>query len=305
MENLRREAPPLATDLAAVCRRSLSQTATEPEMSDLTMEGSKHAVNRNRNQNEIGVKDTIGISKKASPPLVTSGQAEKLKFKNSFDFVFSGNGVLDQLKSQMNFAEEITRTLKPKGFLVIHTFVVLHDGCRQKINFEQNKPPTKVAVYSNVMRQSSSHCSSVGKHQITSSSDSQQCSVFKSKKAHLQGSTSFSCGLASSSQLQMGYLCHEDPVGTIQEGSDQNFVDEDPAETSTNLPREKRLKMVSTDPSNKDQVVPSEAFFQAEGLTTSKASSKRVGLPSHDLKPENPERFDSWKSALEPFLRES
>ncbi|KAK6943219.1 Methyltransferase type 11 [Dillenia turbinata] len=71
---------------------------------------------------EIGVKDTIGISKKASPPLVTSGQTEKLKFKNnSFDFVFSGNGMIDQSKNQMNFAEEITRTLKPEGFLVIHT----------------------------------------------------------------------------------------------------------------------------------------------------------------------------------------
>lgn len=71
---------------------------------------------------EIGVVDSIGISKKKSPPLVISAQAHLLPFDdNSFDIVFSGGGGLDRSTRPFDFAAEITRTLKPEGFLVVHT----------------------------------------------------------------------------------------------------------------------------------------------------------------------------------------
>lgn len=71
---------------------------------------------------EIGVTDSIGIYKKASPPLVKFGKVFHQPFDdNTFDFVFSGGGALDNLSAPADFAAEIGRTLKPEGFLVVHT----------------------------------------------------------------------------------------------------------------------------------------------------------------------------------------
>ncbi|CAI9768404.1 unnamed protein product [Fraxinus pennsylvanica] len=71
---------------------------------------------------EIGVEDSIGIFKKAFKPLVISGQGFKQPFKNStFDFVFSGGGMIEKSAKLADFAIEISRTLKHEGFLVVHT----------------------------------------------------------------------------------------------------------------------------------------------------------------------------------------
>ncbi|XP_022881853.1 uncharacterized protein LOC111398920 [Olea europaea var. sylvestris] len=71
---------------------------------------------------EIGVEDSIGIFKKAFKPLVISGQGFKQPFKNStFDFVFSGGGMIEKSSKLADFATEISRILKPEGFLVVHT----------------------------------------------------------------------------------------------------------------------------------------------------------------------------------------
>ncbi|CAN7113370.1 unnamed protein product [Brassica rapa subsp. narinosa] len=70
---------------------------------------------------EIGVKNSIGISKKAFRPLVVRGEGHAIPFqKNTFDFVFSGGGRLGKSLKQLEFAEEITRTLKPRGIAVVH-----------------------------------------------------------------------------------------------------------------------------------------------------------------------------------------
>ncbi|KAF3448896.1 hypothetical protein FNV43_RR09612 [Rhamnella rubrinervis] len=70
---------------------------------------------------EIGVKDSVGTFKKASKPLVVSGEAHRLPFDdNTFDFVFSGGGRLDKSSRALDFATEIARTLKPEGFAVVH-----------------------------------------------------------------------------------------------------------------------------------------------------------------------------------------
>lgn len=70
---------------------------------------------------EIGVSDSIGISKKASKPLVKAGQAHRMPFRdNTFDFIFSGEGGLEKSSRPSDFASEIARTLKPEGFVVFH-----------------------------------------------------------------------------------------------------------------------------------------------------------------------------------------
>ncbi|CAL5351577.1 unnamed protein product [Camellia sinensis] len=67
---------------------------------------------------EMGVSDSIGISKKASKPLVVSGWPFD---ENTFDFIFSGIKGLDKSVKQSEFASEVARTLKPQGFLIVHT----------------------------------------------------------------------------------------------------------------------------------------------------------------------------------------
>ncbi|XAR68755.1 hypothetical protein NMG60_11000113 [Bertholletia excelsa] len=88
---------------------------------------------------EIGVSDSIGIYKKAAKPLVVSGRA--IRFGDeTFDFIFFGGGGIDKLAKPAELAAEVARTLKPEGFLVVHTaskdtysfnsFVDLFNCCR-------------------------------------------------------------------------------------------------------------------------------------------------------------------------------
>ncbi|GAV76898.1 Methyltransf_21 domain-containing protein/Methyltransf_11 domain-containing protein [Cephalotus follicularis] len=70
---------------------------------------------------EIGVEDSIGISKKSSKPLVIAGEGHRMPFDdNTFDFVFSGGARLDRSSKPLDFASEIVRTLKPEGFFTVH-----------------------------------------------------------------------------------------------------------------------------------------------------------------------------------------
>ncbi|KAJ0234969.1 hypothetical protein HA466_0270690 [Hirschfeldia incana] len=70
---------------------------------------------------EIGVKNSIGISKKAHRPLVLRGEGHSIPFEDgTFDFIFSGGGRLGNSLKPLEFAEEITRTLKPQGIAVVH-----------------------------------------------------------------------------------------------------------------------------------------------------------------------------------------
>ncbi|XP_061341680.1 uncharacterized protein LOC133288000 [Gastrolobium bilobum] len=71
---------------------------------------------------EVGVVDSIGISKKPSPPLIVGGEGRRQPFPvDSFDFEFSGNGGLEQSPRLAVFAAEIGRTLRPGGFVAVHT----------------------------------------------------------------------------------------------------------------------------------------------------------------------------------------
>ncbi|CAL1378605.1 unnamed protein product [Linum trigynum] len=70
---------------------------------------------------EIGVSDAVGIYKKASKPLVISSKLNRIPFGgDTFDFIFSGGGRFDGVSRPLDFASEISRTLKPEGFAVVH-----------------------------------------------------------------------------------------------------------------------------------------------------------------------------------------
>jgi FkbM family methyltransferase len=95
---------------------------------------------------EIGVVDSVGISKKTLKPLVKSGEGHRIPFgNNTFDFVFSGDGGLERTVKPFEFAIEIARTLKPEGFAVFHvktkdsysynSFVDLFKFCCKVVKF--------------------------------------------------------------------------------------------------------------------------------------------------------------------------
>lgn len=70
---------------------------------------------------EIGVPDSVGIFKKAFKPLVISSKTNRIPFDDdTFDFVFSGHGGIDKASWPLVLASEISRTLKPEGFVVVH-----------------------------------------------------------------------------------------------------------------------------------------------------------------------------------------
>ncbi|XP_050212618.1 uncharacterized protein LOC126664318 [Mercurialis annua] len=90
---------------------------------------------------EIGVKDSIGISKKAFKPLVVGSKTNLIPFgDNTFDFVFSGNGGFDKILRPLDLAAEIQRVVKPDGFVVVHvrakdsysfnSFLELFNSCK-------------------------------------------------------------------------------------------------------------------------------------------------------------------------------
>lgn len=71
---------------------------------------------------DLGVENAIGVSRKRSLPLILQGTAVRQPFDDdSFDFVFSGLFVLERSNEPVRFAVEVSRTLKPGGFFVVHT----------------------------------------------------------------------------------------------------------------------------------------------------------------------------------------
>lgn len=71
---------------------------------------------------DIGVVDAVGIAKKSSPPMVRYSHPSRFPFVDeSFDFIFSGNRGLERTARPVEFAKEVSRTLKPGGFFVVLT----------------------------------------------------------------------------------------------------------------------------------------------------------------------------------------
>ncbi|GAA0146747.1 methyltransferase [Lithospermum erythrorhizon] len=80
------------------------------------------------------------ISLKDSAPAMPTKGIKQPFDDDTFDFVFSGGRMIEKSKSPVEFASEIGRTLKPEGFLVVHTgstdmysfnsFIGLFNCCR-------------------------------------------------------------------------------------------------------------------------------------------------------------------------------
>ncbi|QCD81730.1 S-adenosyl-L-methionine-dependent methyltransferase [Vigna unguiculata] len=131
---------------------------------------------------EVGITNAVGISKKASPPLVKYGEARRIPFANgTFDFVFVGEGALERSPRAAVFAAEVARTLKLKGFAAFHvkandtysfnSFVDLFSFCCNvvKINnvlgFDSSMPHIKELIVKKERHEigSDSYSSSKGK----------------------------------------------------------------------------------------------------------------------------------------------
>ncbi|KAI4365536.1 hypothetical protein MLD38_021514 [Melastoma candidum] len=89
---------------------------------------------------EIGVKNALGIYRKAALPLVKSGLPHRIPFgPDTFDFVFIGRGRFDEFPRPLDVVAEIERVTKPRGHVVFHvkandsysfnSFMELFDKC--------------------------------------------------------------------------------------------------------------------------------------------------------------------------------
>ncbi|XP_034229293.1 cold-regulated protein 27 isoform X2 [Prunus dulcis] len=119
-------------------------------------------------------------------------------------------------------------------------FMVVQDGCLQKINLRKNESLMESTANSHVTVRSPCRCHSTlaGKSCTVSSSK-----TLTLKKLH-----------ASARSSEQNLVCHQDLVGSITV-SGQNFVDEDHGGKLSNASKPKRLKRVAADASSNDQVM--------------------------------------------------
>ncbi|KAI4374212.1 hypothetical protein MLD38_012229 [Melastoma candidum] len=89
---------------------------------------------------EIGVKNALGIYRKAALPLVMSGLPHRIPFSSdTFDFVFVGRGRFDVFPRPLDVVAEIEIVTQPRGHVVFHvkandsysfnSFMELFDKC--------------------------------------------------------------------------------------------------------------------------------------------------------------------------------
>ncbi|KAI5661086.1 hypothetical protein M9H77_20409 [Catharanthus roseus] len=89
------------------------------------------------------------------------------------------------------------------------------------------------------------HCLRQASKVSTAYSDIQECHEFHGKEKQLKGKKTCSCGSASYSERN--YLCYsscQNSVGSIREGTGQNFVDEDQEQNPSIVSRSKGQKLL-------------------------------------------------------------
>ncbi|XP_068668499.1 uncharacterized protein [Aristolochia californica] len=149
---------------------------------------------------EVGVPDAIGIYKKASRPLVIKGNSSHHPFDNeTFDFIFAGGGVVDRTVKMDEFAAEICRTLKPEGFVVVHTastkdlysmssFLNMFNCCGLVQSFEIDGPDSSLPSIRELVLRKESGYPILGRSEEGSGGDSvNKCAVPAHKRQLLQG----------------------------------------------------------------------------------------------------------------------
>lgn len=144
---------------------------------------------------EIGVPDSIGLSKKSSPPLVVAGDAAHQPFdENTFDFIFSGG--IEKARKLEELAAEIGRTLKPEGFLVVHTssagdmysFNSLLDlfNCCKLVRTRDIDSPDSPAVIREFVLMKETHILGHRGQSLDGNSSNNKCSVPEHKRAFVK-----------------------------------------------------------------------------------------------------------------------
>ncbi|EEF43686.1 conserved hypothetical protein [Ricinus communis] len=188
-----------------------------------------------------------------------------------------------------------------------HKLMVLRDGSWQNINSRRNKPLLESTADSHYIQEipCTSHFSSAGKRRIVACHDLHHGGLC-SERIHAAGNSPVSCGLArSSGQHSACSLCYCNSDGIALEVSDQNFVDDDGGEKSSCMATVKKLKIVGTDASSYDKIVPLRNSNISEVSTASQACREREEEVHQELLSENPDTFVYPKSDLHYFLRES
>ncbi|XP_062176554.1 cold-regulated protein 27 isoform X2 [Alnus glutinosa] len=201
----------------------------------------------------------------------------------------------DNVRGTYSPEEPRTKTRKSSD-----EFMVLRDGCWQKINFERKDNLLDSTADSHVVLGSPwiRHFTSSGKQRTERSLYVQEDGVLFHEGTHLKGN------LTSASGSSRG-LDHQGFFGSSTEISDQNFVDEDQGEKSSCASKAKRLKASAADATSSDQVVPLGKFHTTDVSTPDNASSEREQEGHYELLSENPESHVCPKSDLHYFLKGS
>ena len=88
---------------------------------------------------ELGLEDTLGIDLHEFKPYTIKGDIHNLQFENNtYDIQFSN--ILDHSIYPEKFAKEIERTLKPKGYFILHfQFDVNQDSFTETVITDKKK----------------------------------------------------------------------------------------------------------------------------------------------------------------------
>ncbi|XP_041013361.1 cold-regulated protein 27 [Juglans microcarpa x Juglans regia] len=152
-------------------------------------------------------------------------------------------------------------------------FVVLRDGCWQKINYKSNDSFLDSTADSHVVLDSPwiRHFTSAGKRRCVRSAGTHEHGVPCDEGICLKGNLPS----GSSRGLEQHSLCHQrqqDLIGNTTEVSDQNFSDEDQGEKSSCASVMKMLMTTTADESSNVQIVPFGKFHTKDASAVNNAS---------------------------------
>ncbi|KAM7479186.1 hypothetical protein LguiA_027399 [Lonicera macranthoides] len=289
-ENLRPETPPVNPDLAAVegCMDELTRPNSESSSSSsLTVDNLKDTSRHNANAGRG--KCTAWTNEKHNLYLN--------RLESSFvDQLNRSMGLLTWRSEQKMQGQNSSQKLPVNTDITLDQFTVLQDGCWQKINFERNQTLLKTESKSHDFSKSPWTCyfRCAGR-----SANLQEYSALPKGEMHSRGKRTFPQGLAASLDHQF----HQGSDGNVAEVSDQNFVDGDWKEKSSDLSKAKRVKKAAADSSSQDQIVPSGKFHVTSTLGIT--SPEREEQLRQEWSLENIEGFVSQECNVKSFLRES
>ncbi|XVF45136.1 hypothetical protein PTKIN_Ptkin02bG0181100 [Pterospermum kingtungense] len=198
-----------------------------------------------------------------------------------------------------------TKELPAKGHDSSHQFLLLQEGCCQKIKYKSNDP---------LLESTADSCDIMGSpwlHHFTSADKSSAAmlpvpgeTVIPNDGIYSRSNTNVSCKpTRSSEQPPIFHSCNGSLGCYTSEISDQNFVDEDQGEKTSCVAGVKRLKMMaSLDASSNSQALPLGNLHTADDSIMKNASPKRG---KKKLLSNHPKSFSSLKSDIHYFLRES